>query len=576
MVKPTRNAEYPWMYELTVVLRRQLVEITGPEGFPSCDGVEAGGTFADVTVGNHNQEGNETIEIWLQQLFSVSGGVSTPSAGVLRGVTDFSEFIVDAGLPSGITRFGALSGAGGPSSLAIVDDVDEGHTFVMDGHDGAASWGFGYDAFDGIAGAIHIEMLARMWIGAGGRSQGPLASVTDGPYSFYGEHILQGFEPFLTILGHGSASAVASPMQEASQTGVWAWLRWRRLLDSPGIYSVFAKSWFGDLIDEPVAWDGQVLGSVVNVTPAVDEAIGWGGGGNPGTSGKKIAFLSWTNDPLNFPPLEPDDVLAGLGPWVLVGTVPVSISSSQVVTIEGLDSLSEYNVAFRYRRDGLFNPGASGSDPSIWPSISRCNFTTTIDPPEVSEATWSRTSAIAERVTLTIVPNDTDADINVYRRTALGDPVLIDTIAGPHVGDVTYVDETISGETGYWYSATTDSTIESPPSDEVRVWAGPAAIPVYVYQITAHSGYTIGFTTVDPTVETELHDSYDDAGGNGALQLRATAAAGETEVFSGFLPGVPEGTFQIEANLRHKLTSFTVDDFGEFGVQVSVFLPEEE
>lgn len=586
MVKPTRNAEYPWMYELTVTLRRQLVEITGPAGYPTCDSIEAGGTFANAVVGNHNQDGDETLEIWLKQAITASGVVDEPTSGVFTGATDFSEFTEGAGIPSGITEYGAGSGGGGPTAYAIANDAGEGHYFTFSGHlsnqFGNPPPNYGVDAFDGAAGLNDIEMLARTWVAAqdvsGHNMIGPKCSMHSTPsFAAFGQDLYDRSPNHSTRCGNNSSGLGEGSMQEANQYGVWVWQRFQRIFAGGSSWDVRVKAWFGDLVDEPVAWDREDLGVTTSTAgPHTDEAIGFGFfGNNKNANPQRIAFLSFTTDPTAAAAPTPDDLTGG-GEWVLVGTTAVSVSSTQTVTIEGLDSLSDYDVAFRYRRDGLYNAGASGNNPDIWPSVSRCSFSTTIDPPELLSTEWVRVSAGVEQITLTVTPADTTEDINVYRRTAIGSAALIGTISAPHVGDVTYDDDTIAGETAYWYSVSTQDTIESPPSDEIRVWSGPAGIPVYVYQITGHSAYWIGFTPGDATLPTELYDSYNNAGGNGAFNLRETGAAAETEIYSGILSGVPAGTFDLEAKLRHKQTSFAVDDYGEFCPQETISLPEEE
>jgi hypothetical protein len=156
--------------------------------------------------------------------------------------------------------------------------------------------------------------------------------------------------------------------------------------------------------------------------------------------------------------------------------------------------------------------------------------------------------------------------------------VLLDTILGPHASPFNYDDETIAGETAYYYAALTSSVAgESPLSEPVRVWAGPAAIPQVVGVFFQGGAYIIGFTTTDATLETELYDQLDTGPppvNTGFFALRETVAAGETEAGSGAGVFDEEDDVEFLARLRHKLTSFAVSDFGEYSENVLVDWPE--
>jgi hypothetical protein len=543
------------------------------------------GTFVDVGVRNHSQDGDETLELWLRQTFAGSGGAGSPAPGVMRGASDFSEFAVGAGLPAGLTHIGQ-----GAPAWEVFDGggtVGRYLEFVPTFTDSRAVV---FDAWSGLMGDSG-EIVARVWsmdhtinnrrIGGGGFCIDGVAPNAPagvggsmykrGPGDYEANAISQ-------ALGAGGLLPLQCDTAAGEPVSQWIWIRMRRLheAESAGTSQWKIKIWTGEWGDEPGAWDCETNGEE-GVTGG--PGVGWLLPGAVTTNDRptRVAFLSWSSEPVAWPPVGPDDIPSENGPWFLSRSVPVSAGADQVVRLSDLDPGQNYDIALRYRRGLLYNPGAEDtSDPATWPSISRGTFTTTVDPAVIESAVWTRTGGAAERVTLTIEPNvgALAQDILVYRRTAAeSDYTLLDTIAGPHVDPVTYVDETIAGEVGYFYAVATGIGPQGPAT---RVWSGPATTPVYNYQVTAHSGYTIGFIPGDVTLETELHDSYDDAGDNGPLQLRATAAAGATEVISGFLNNVPPGEFQLEMNLRHKLTSFAVDDFGEFGVQVSVFLPEEE
>lgn len=574
-----------------------------PPGYPSCDSLTPAGTYIDIDVGNHNQVGDELIEVYLKEVVAGSGEIET-SGDYARGLTDFSEFAVASGVPTGITASG-LDNSDAPDTFAIANDVSEGNYFSMSGQSAFNAQSiFTIDAFDGDwwtggSDPEQIEMLARVWIGPTTRSNhyaigvgflgdGSLASQIDMTVAI----ILKQSGPTLLTQAHGltngssGSHGAAQPMADTEDLGSWAWLRFR--FDNVGggnPWNWKAKLWHGALADEPVAWEldqnGSFIGNIAGqrigwmmtqaITPGVDQ------------DEQRIAFLSWTNDWTNFPlqTETPDE-----GTWVLADTVPVSALSSQTIRLTGLSEGTTYQVALRYRRGLLYNAGAEDTDnPQNWPSISRCSTTTVIDPPTVNSATWSRIDASTEQIEVDITPlaGSESSDIEIWRAPELGNgspgtPSLIDTVSGPHVGNIQYQDQTISGETAYYYYAVTAAAVDSPLSNSVRAWAGPAAVPVFSYFFFGSNNYTVGFTTDDPTLETELWDNMNDAAAPSfpalePMSLEATVAATLTEIERTTSFNELDD-FEWLYKLRHKLTSFTVDDYGEFGPNLIGDFPE--
>lgn len=525
------------------------------------------GTFCDVGVLNHNQAGDETLEVWIQEVVSGSGDV-TEEGGVAYGGTDFSEFPVGAGIPAGLTQFDFQ--AGDPDSFGIADDPEAGHYFAINTSFGVANrfWAFGVDAFNG--GHIgeefgDFEMLARTWIpGAAVATHeliGPACAMdAAGWQAMAMQRTSSG--PHLSKVTAKSSSIQTALMQEARQDDVWVWQRFRRISAGGTAYDFYWKAWFGELEDEPAGWDGTSIGTTINVAKFAG-AIGFSGQGVPTTEEQRIAFLSFTSDPLTTPP--PSGDLGIEGEWTLAASVAVGASADQVVRITGLTEATNYNVALRYRRGLKYNAGAEGSDPGTWPAISRGQFTTTVNPPEITNAVWSRTAADAEKITLTIVPEITDENIVVYRNGPTDSEFTpYATISAPHAAEITWADDEITGESAYEYYVRSSGDNPSPPSEEVRVWAGPAGIPTLDYAIGFLEGYEVGWTNGDATLATEIHDTYDDNGGVEAYSLRATEAAGEVEHTETLLANVPAEGVSFAVRLRHKATAFTVDDYGEF------------
>jgi hypothetical protein len=590
-----------------------------PPGYPSCDELTAAGSYIDIDVGNHNQVGDEIIEVWLSEHNSGSGNTET-SGNHIRGWTDFSEFAVQEATtpPSGITFSFNIRGSV-TTTQGIENDPSEGnvfysrHTPTNDGfnHPRGLTWKF--DAWDsvkdhpGLADDT-IEFLARIYtgsapgLGSNGRGLSACYAITipDGNYDGQPGFRGQGFAieevsgPAFglfdrRIQSNGSGQSTDenpfTPAVGAVANNQWRWCRTRYTRNSgTGKLERRFKSWTGDLADEPVAWDFETTAATESEPDIGLGEIGWGLlGNNVFSNDQRIAYLAFTTDPTGFPAVE--EATTEHTEWTLVKSVPVSALSSQTIRIDGLDNGQEYHIALRYRRGLLYNAGADAEDPHDWPSISLCIDTTTIDPPTVNSATWSRVDGTTEQIEVDITPlaGSESEDIEVWRAPELGNgepgtPSLIATVSGPHVGDIQYQDQTISGEQAYYYYAVTSASVDSPLSDPVRAWAGPAAIPVFSYFFFGSNNYTVGFTTDDETLQTELWDNMNDAASPGfpaltTMGLRVTNAAADLEIER--TTSFDElDDFEWLYKMRHKQTSFAVDDYGEFGPNLVGDFPE--
>lgn len=542
-----------------------------------------GGTFCDVGILNVNQAGDETLEVWIQEIIPGSGDVTVDGA-VAYGATDFSEFAVGAGIPAGLTQVDFQ--AGDPDSFGIADDPEEGHYFAINTSFGVANrfWAFAVDAFDG--GHIgeefgDFEMLARTWIpGAAVATHdllGPACAMqASGWQAMAMQRTSSG--PHLSKVTAKSSSIQTALMQEARQDDVWVWQRFRRISAGGTAYDFYWKAWFGALEDEPAGWDGTSIGTTINVVKFAG-AIGFSGQGIPTTEEQRIAFLAFTSDPLNTPP--PSGDLGVEGPWVLARSVPVAAGEDQVVRVEDLLEGTRYNVALRYRRGTKYNPGAEDTgDPTTWPSVSRGEFTTTVDPPTFVSAVWSREAADEEQVLLTVTPEDPNDTIVVYReKDGDGAPTAIGSIPGPHGATAEFTDTTIEGETIYRYSfATVGTAGPGAQTAQHRVWTGPSEIPVFRFFTAEGGGYGVAFEDpADDTQGLELHDTYDNVGGTSisfALRAEIDPIGVLTEIFSGELSNIPAPDITFRGKLRFTETAFAVEDFGEFSAEFNVTVPE--
>jgi hypothetical protein len=248
--------------------------------------------------------------------------------GAIVGASDFSEFPLANGLPAGITEYGI--GAGSPTDVAIVNDPLEGNYFEMTGMANfqAVLYGFGIDSFDG---QIEFgELLARVWLNintdlqwGGGpcfRLSGligePSPDMQAGGSTIRRDDSGPGFwdaQANETRLGTVFVNINNVNMQELPQNGAWLWIRLRNTanLAFPDRDDWQVTAWHGALADEPASPDG----TVTTVTPSSrngKQAIGWWAL-FAGTAEQRIAFLSFTSDPLLAPP--PTDILEVRTPW---------------------------------------------------------------------------------------------------------------------------------------------------------------------------------------------------------------------------------------------------------------------
>ena len=243
-------------------------------------------------------------------------GIPEVVNGANVGFTDFSEFPVAVGLPSGITEFGI--GNDSPTTVAIANDPDEGNYFSMDGHQ-LDAWGFGYDAF--FAKMEFGEMLARIFCSVpnGRRTVGTAASMRGlvgadpGPadFDFEGSGAVRfatpnGLSTGTQVQNGSGGEIIGAAFQEAFQQDTWIWVRCRRV-ENPDVHvnhdDWFVTSWYGAFEDEPATVDGSSLDRNRLTDGAL--AVGWAITANASENEQRIAFLSFTDDPDLAPPPEP-------------------------------------------------------------------------------------------------------------------------------------------------------------------------------------------------------------------------------------------------------------------------------
>lgn len=288
-----------------------------------------------------------------------SGVIESPTPTVRRGASNFSEFDVASGLPAGITEYDG-GDAGDPTAWAIEEDPVEGNYLAIKGQVSGLSrfFGYGIDSFDGVQNQATIEVLGRIWVGTflsnGIKWGGPACSMSDSNW-FFSLLEEQDPEPYHIEIGQrASQLAVNVDIAEAAQQGVWAWIRWRRQPDGIGNEDVKAKAWFGEISDEPAAWDIEL--DTVTAGPLGDGAIGFAMSGPVSGEDLKIAFVSFTTgtSPAEldaWPPFEPNEIGEEADPWTPVEDEATAWAACGEVVTELTLELTSTGLVFRDQFD---------------------------------------------------------------------------------------------------------------------------------------------------------------------------------------------------------------------------------
>lgn len=241
-----------------------------------------------------------------------SGSVRETAAGVKKAFMDFSQYTVSSGLPSDWKYIGS----GGSPVFAIANDPSEGNYLKVTGQ-GFNEQAVLYQPWDGQCGR-EVEMLARVWVNAAvanrriggpgfliwGTDSTDLNGMAGGVYM----RATDDFES--TVVEYVNGAGVvpnSADLQEAEQTGVWMWIRWRRdnynTTPIPDAADTLVKAWYGTLDDEPAGWDSTLTSDPQGIeVPA--SGIGWFLADLAYSGEQRIAYLSWSSDPAD-PPDEP-------------------------------------------------------------------------------------------------------------------------------------------------------------------------------------------------------------------------------------------------------------------------------
>jgi hypothetical protein len=185
---------------------------------------------------------------------------------------------------------------------------------------------------------------------------------------------------------------------------------------------------------------------------------------------------------------------------------------------------------------------------------------------------WERTSISTTDITLTITPADATKDLRIFRNG-----VSIDTISGPFVGDVTYIDHTnLNGENNEYVAKHTAGFLDGPWSDPFDVWGGPAPLDDFVRTSADdhYPSYTVTWSGSDDVrVEDDFLclDVFSDVSGG-------TVNTGTLEVSKEGTLIPPGGTMTatFHARARREVTSFTVTDVSDWAEALIIMLIDDD
>lgn len=275
----------------------------------------------------------------------------------------------------------------------------------------------------------------------------------------------------------------------------------------------------------------------------------------------------------------------GAGDWALEQSAPVDTSNPPYMDFEllGVESGVEHVAQVRAVRDGRYRAGYLGGDPDAWPEESRIEFIPGAEAapaPTIASTVFERTSAVAHEVRVTVTPNAgaLALDLDLYR-----DGVFVDTIPGPHVGDVEFTDPDPPIATSVEYTARhRQFTLDGDLSAPVDRWVGPLA-PTDLAQIgdvANYYGYEVEWTVVDGA-DTRVRDDWPlGVWTNRTLVSDPTNSFlidGGLEKNSAKMEGADEVGTNVNVEVRHEVTAFTVTDVSEWvGISATSVMHDDE
>lgn len=226
-----------------------------------------------------------------------------------KGFTDFSEYAIAAGVPSGLTQFGAPA-----PTFEIADGGAEGlYIGTTGGITTFDQTGIGVDAFTG---AQFGEILVRCYVEQavnnrwwGGAFLG-LGGATEALLTGHGATLFarSTTDHEMSTIQYSTGSAVVPaggediPDGEVTEPG-WYWMR-VRLDDSTGETRYRIKLWLGAIGDEPVPWTRDA--TTPSTSPVQPTGLaGWGIVNSITGFDYRCAYIGFSNDPDTTPAPSP-------------------------------------------------------------------------------------------------------------------------------------------------------------------------------------------------------------------------------------------------------------------------------
>jgi hypothetical protein len=260
------------------------------------------------------------------------------------------------------------------------------------------------------------------------------------------------------------------------------------------------------------------------------------------------------------------------------GVLSVDIDNQEDFLLSTLVEGAHYVAQMRLKRAGRYRAGYLTSDPDTWPSESRVEFIPGalegVDAPVMNSATWSRTSSIATRVTISINAADVTKDIKVYR-----DGGYIATISQPHTNPITFIDNNPALAVNHAYTAKhTVGFLDGPESTPVECFAGPLPPSAFVRTSpdSQYGKYDLSWSAGGDDVQVQDDFLCVDVFSN-QISGPGTTTASVLTVFKELTlspPGATQ-TADFHARGRRYTTSFTVTDVSDWAVAEIIMLIDD-
>lgn len=261
------------------------------------------------------------------------------------------------------------------------------------------------------------------------------------------------------------------------------------------------------------------------------------------------------------------------GAWALHSTGAMT-DPTQEFELTGLEEGVEHRTQVRMVRSGRYRAEYSNPNPDLWPEQSLAIFTpgeTDFAAPSINSAAWERTSGVAQSITVNATANPAHTALAIQ---LLRDGVVVDEVAGPHVGAIDLVDADPPIAATHAYTVRhRDGFLVGAQSAATNRWAGPDK-PVNLVQPSAGTwyDYTIQWDAPPAGAVTRVADQYLCPAVWAERGVTASDAVTFTEPSlekNSLLMPNGNAPASFLARARHEVTAFAVTDVSEW-VQVSI------